>query len=91
MLWSNTDASSEDIASDLRKFHEHFRHEHLLFYNNFPMKTFVEPILRYVCIGRAGGPPSAAMREGLLGMPAVNIGPPQSRPQTRRQRHRRRL
>jgi UDP-hydrolysing UDP-N-acetyl-D-glucosamine 2-epimerase len=72
MLWPNADAGSEDIARGMRKFREHFRHEHIRFYNNFPVETFVGLMLRCACLV---GNSSAAVREGaFLGVPAVNIG-----------------
>jgi UDP-N-acetylglucosamine 2-epimerase len=72
MLWPNADAGSEDIARGMRKFRERFKHEHIRFYKNFPVETFVGLMLRCACMV---GNSSAAVREGaFLGAPAVNIG-----------------
>ncbi len=72
MLWPNADAGSEDIARGMRKFREHFKHEHIRFYKNFPVETFVRLMLSCACLV---GNSSAAVREGaFLGVPAVNIG-----------------
>ncbi len=72
MLWPNADAGSEDIARGMRKFRERYRHEHIRFYKNFPVETFVGLMLRSACLV---GNSSAAVREGaFLGAPAVNIG-----------------
>jgi UDP-N-acetylglucosamine 2-epimerase len=72
MLWPNADAGSEDVARGMRKFREHFSHDHIRFYKNFPVETFVRLMLRTSCMV---GNSSAVIREGaFLGVPAVNIG-----------------
>jgi UDP-hydrolysing UDP-N-acetyl-D-glucosamine 2-epimerase len=72
MLWPNADAGSEDVARGMRKFREHFAHDHIRFYKNFPVETFVRLMLRTSCMV---GNSSAVIREGaFLGVPAVNIG-----------------
>jgi UDP-hydrolysing UDP-N-acetyl-D-glucosamine 2-epimerase len=72
MLWPNADAGSEDVARGMRKFREHYDHEHIRFYKNFPVETFVRLMMRCaVMLGNS----SAAVREGAyLGVPAVNVG-----------------
>ena len=72
MLWPNVDAGSEDIARGIRKYRESHAHEHIRFYKNFPVETFVRLMKRCaVMVGNS----SAAIREGaFLGVPAVNIG-----------------
>jgi UDP-hydrolysing UDP-N-acetyl-D-glucosamine 2-epimerase len=72
MLWPNIDAGSEDISRGMRKFREHVRHEHIRFYKNFPVETFVRLMKQAaVLVGNS----SAAIREGaFIGVPAVNIG-----------------
>lgn len=72
MLWPNVDAGSEDIARGIRKFREHYQHDHIRFYKNFPVETYVRLMQRCACkIGNS----SAAIREGaFLGVPAVNVG-----------------
>jgi UDP-hydrolysing UDP-N-acetyl-D-glucosamine 2-epimerase len=72
MLWPNADAGSEDVARGMRKFREHYDHDYIRFYKNFPVETFVRLMLRCACMV---GNSSAAVREGaFLGVPAVNIG-----------------
>lgn len=72
MLWPNVDAGSEDVARGIRKYREHYQHNHIRFYKNFPFETYVSLMLRSTCmIGNS----SAAIREGaFIGLPAVNIG-----------------
>jgi len=72
MLWPNADAGSEDVARGMRKFREHYHHDQIRFYKNFPVETFVRLMLRSTCLI---GNSSAAIREGaFLGIPAVNVG-----------------
>lgn len=72
MLWPNADAGSEDLARGIRKFREHYDHQHIRFYKNFPVEIFVRLMLR--CSAMLGNS-SAAVREGaFLGVPAVNVG-----------------
>jgi len=72
MLWPNADAGSEDLARGMRKFREHYDHQHIRFYKNFPVEIFVRLMLR--CSAMLGNS-SAAVREGaFLGVPAVNVG-----------------
>lgn len=72
MLWPNADAGSEDIARGMRKFREHYLHDYVRFYKNFPVETYVRLMMRCSCII---GNSSSAIREGaFLGVPAVNIG-----------------
>ena len=72
MLWPNVDAGSDDVSRGMRKFRERFQHEHIRFYKNFPVETFVRLMLRCACmIGNS----SAMVREGAyLGVPSVNVG-----------------
>lgn len=72
MLWPNVDAGSEDVARGMRKYREHYRHDYIRFYKNFPVETYVRLMMRCACMV---GNSSAAVREGaFLGVPAVNIG-----------------
>ena len=72
MLWPNVDAGSEDVSRGMRKFREHYRHDRIRFYKNFPVETYVRLMMRCACMA---GNSSAAIREGaFLGVPAVNIG-----------------
>lgn len=72
MLWPNADAGSEDVARGVRKYREHYSHDHIRFYKNFPPETFIRLMMRTACmIGNS----SAAIRDGsFLGIPAVNVG-----------------
>jgi UDP-hydrolysing UDP-N-acetyl-D-glucosamine 2-epimerase len=72
MLWPNVDAGSEDVSRGMRKFREHYKHDHIRFYKNFSVETYVRLMKRCACkVGNS----SAAIREGaFLGVPAVNIG-----------------
>lgn len=72
MLWPNVDAGSDDVSRGMRKFRERYSHEHIRFYKNFPVETFVRLMLRCACmIGNS----SAMVREGaFLGAPSVNVG-----------------
>lgn len=72
MLWPNVDAGSDDIARGMRKFREKTHPEHIRFYKNFPVETFIRLMQRAACLV---GNSSAPIREGaFLGTPAVNIG-----------------
>ncbi|HXG87674.1 MAG TPA: UDP-N-acetylglucosamine 2-epimerase [Vicinamibacterales bacterium] len=72
MLWPNVDAGSEDVSRGMRKFRENRRPEHMRFYKNFSVDTFVRLMMRAACLV---GNSSAPIREGAyLGAPAVNIG-----------------
>jgi UDP-hydrolysing UDP-N-acetyl-D-glucosamine 2-epimerase len=72
MLWPNVDAGSEDISRGMRKFREHYPHEHIRIYKNFAVETYIRLMKRCACkVGNS----SAAIREGaFLGVPTVNIG-----------------
>ncbi|MBI4799280.1 MAG: UDP-N-acetylglucosamine 2-epimerase [Desulfarculus sp.] len=72
MLWPNVDAGSDDLSRGIRKFRERQKHDHIRFYKNFPVETFVRLMLRCACmIGNS----SAMVREGaFLGVPSVNVG-----------------
>jgi UDP-hydrolysing UDP-N-acetyl-D-glucosamine 2-epimerase len=72
VLWPNVDAGSEDVARGMRKFRERQHPEHVRFYKNFPVETFVRLMKRCACML---GNSSAPIREGaFLGTPAVNVG-----------------
>jgi UDP-hydrolysing UDP-N-acetyl-D-glucosamine 2-epimerase len=72
MLWPNADAGSEDVARGIRKFREHFPHDHIRFYKNFPVETYIRLMLHSSCVI---GNSSSMIREGaFLGVPAVNVG-----------------
>jgi UDP-hydrolysing UDP-N-acetyl-D-glucosamine 2-epimerase len=72
MLWPNVDAGSDDVSRGMRKFRERRRLEHIRFYKNFAVETYVTLMNRAACLV---GNSSAPIREGeFLGVPAVNIG-----------------
>jgi UDP-hydrolysing UDP-N-acetyl-D-glucosamine 2-epimerase len=72
MLWPNVDAGSDDVARGMRKFRERKHPDHIRFYKNFPVETYVRLMIRAACLV---GNSSASIREGaFLGAPAVNIG-----------------
>jgi len=72
MLWPNVDAGSDDVARGMRKFREKRHPEHIRFYKNFPVETYVRLMIHAACLV---GNSSASIREGaFLGAPAVNIG-----------------
>jgi len=72
MLWPNADAGSEDVARGIRKFREHFPHDHIRFYKNFPVETYIRLMSHSSCVI---GNSSSVIREGaFLGVPAVNVG-----------------
>ncbi len=72
MLWPNVDAGSEDVSRGMRKFREKRHPDHIRFYKNFPVETYVRLMMRAACLV---GNSSAPIREGaFLGAPAVNIG-----------------
>lgn len=72
VLWPNPDAGSEDVARGIRKFRERERHEHIRFFKNFPVETYIRLLGRCACVI---GNTSSAIREGpFLGTPSVNVG-----------------
>ena len=72
MLWPNVDAGSEDVARGMRIFRERHQHDHIRFFKNFPVETFIQLMVRCACMV---GNSSAAIREGaFLGVPAINVG-----------------
>ena len=72
MLWPNVDAGSDDVSRGIRKFRETHHPEHIRFYKNFPVETFIRLMSKASCLV---GNSSAFIRESaFLGTPAVNIG-----------------
>lgn len=72
MLWPNPDAGSAKISQGMRVFREHYEHDFIRFFKNFPPEVFFHLISRCACMV---GNSSAAIREGaFMGTPAVNIG-----------------
>ena len=72
VLWPNVDAGSDDVARGMRKFREKPHPDHIHFYKNFPVETYIRLMIHAACLV---GNSSASIREGaFLGTPAVNIG-----------------
>ena len=72
VLWPNADAGSEDIARGMRKWREHGRAEHMHFFKNLPIDTYVRLMRRAACLV---GNSSSGIREGaFIGTPVVNVG-----------------
>ena len=72
MLWPNVDAGSEDISRGMRRYRERYKPEHIRFYKNFPVETFLRLMKSAACLV---GNSSAFIREGtFIGTPAVNVG-----------------
>ena len=72
VLWPNADAGSDDIARGMRKWREQKRDQHMHFFKNLPIETYVRLMRRTACLI---GNSSSGIREGaFIGTPVVNIG-----------------
>jgi UDP-hydrolysing UDP-N-acetyl-D-glucosamine 2-epimerase len=72
VLWPNADAGSEDIARGMRKWRERGFAEHMHFFKNLPIETYVQLMRRTACLI---GNSSSGIREGAyIGTPVVNVG-----------------
>jgi UDP-hydrolysing UDP-N-acetyl-D-glucosamine 2-epimerase len=72
VLWPNADAGSEDIARGMRKWRERGLADHMHFFKNLPIETYVQLMRRTACLV---GNSSSGIREGAyIGTPVVNIG-----------------
>jgi UDP-hydrolysing UDP-N-acetyl-D-glucosamine 2-epimerase len=72
VLWPNADAGSEDIARGMRKWRERGLADHMHFFKNLPIETYVQLMRRAACLV---GNSSSGIREGAyIGTPVVNIG-----------------
>ena len=72
MLWPNADAGSEDIAQGMRKFRERHGDQHIRFFKNFPVESYLRLMNGAACVI---GNSSAPIREGAsFGVPAVSVG-----------------
>lgn len=77
VLWPNADAGSEDIARGIRKWREHGHAEHMHFFKNLPIDTYIWLMRETACLI---GNSSSGIREGAyIGTPVVNVGTRQSR------------
>jgi UDP-N-acetylglucosamine 2-epimerase len=72
VLWPNADAGSEDVARGIRKWRERGLDEHMHFFKNLPVDTYIRLMRRAACLV---GNSSSGVREGAyVGTPVVNIG-----------------
>jgi UDP-hydrolysing UDP-N-acetyl-D-glucosamine 2-epimerase len=77
VLWPNADAGSEDIARGIRKWREHGHADHMHFFKNLPIETYIWLMRETACLI---GNSSSGIREGAyIGTPVVNVGTRQSR------------
>ena len=77
VLWPNADAGSEDIARGIRKWREYGKAQHMHFFKNLPVETYIWLMQRTACLI---GNSSSGIREGAyIGTPVVNIGSRQHR------------
>ena len=77
VLWPNADAGSEDIAHGIRKWREHGQAQHMHFFTNLPIETYIALMRETACLI---GNSSSGIREGAyIGTPVVNVGTRQSR------------
>jgi UDP-hydrolysing UDP-N-acetyl-D-glucosamine 2-epimerase len=72
VLWPNSDAGSDDVASGIRIFRERFNDKNFHFFKNIPLESYIWLMNRTSCLI---GNSSSGIREGaFLGTPVVNIG-----------------
>lgn len=72
MLWPNSDAGSDDIASGIRSFREKHQDKDFHFFKNLPLEYYVWLMDKTMCLV---GNSSSGIREGsFIGTPVVNIG-----------------
>jgi UDP-hydrolysing UDP-N-acetyl-D-glucosamine 2-epimerase len=72
VLWPNSDAGSEDIAKEIRRWRENKIYEKMRFYKNFPAETYIQLMNKTACLV---GNSSSGLREGgFIGTPVVNVG-----------------
>lgn len=76
MLWPNADAGSGGVSRGIRKWREQGLDEHMHFFKNLPIATYVKLMRRAACLV---GNSSSGIREGAyIGTPVVNVGTRQS-------------
>lgn len=72
VLWPNADAGSEDIARGMRKWREHGHAQHMHFFKNLPIESYIWLMRETACLI---GNSSSGIREGAyIGTPVVNVG-----------------
>jgi len=72
VLWPNSDAGSDDVASGIRMFREKYNDRKFHFFKNIPLESYVWLMEKTLCLV---GNSSSGIREGaFIGTPVVNIG-----------------
>ena len=72
VLWPNSDAGSDDVASGIRIFREKYDDRNFHFFKNIPLESYVWLMEKTLCLV---GNSSSGIREGaFIGTPVVNIG-----------------
>lgn len=72
MLWPNSDAGSDDISTEIRKYRERKPNNKIHLFKNLPMKVYITLMMQTACLI---GNSSSGIREGeFMGTPCVNIG-----------------
>jgi len=72
VLWPNSDAGSDDVASGIRMFREKYNDRNFHFFKNIPLESYVWLMEKTSCLV---GNSSSGIREGaFIGTPVVNIG-----------------
>jgi len=72
LIWPNSDAGSDDVASGIRIFREKHQDQNFHFFKNLPLEYYVSLMDKALCLV---GNSSSGIREGsFIGTPVVNIG-----------------
>lgn len=72
MLWPNSDAGSDGISREIRKYREKRMNNKIRIFKNLPMEVYITLMMRTACLI---GNSSSGIREGeFIGTPCVNIG-----------------
>jgi len=72
VLWPNSDAGSDDVASGIRIFREKYDDRNFHFFKNIPLESYIWLMEKTLCLV---GNSSSGIREGaFIGTPVVNIG-----------------
>lgn len=72
MLWPNSDAGTDGISREIRKYRERRPDSKIHLFKNLPMEVYITLMMRTKCLI---GNSSSGIREGeFMGTPCVNIG-----------------
>lgn len=72
MLWPNSDAGSDGISREIRKYRERRLNNKIRVFKNLPMEVYITLMMKTACLI---GNSSSGIREGeFMGTPCVNIG-----------------